>query len=106
MSVLDVVNPDGSTSALPVIHASPRGTYAVVDLRGSAHKGVVDVFHTGTGKRATPPRHFAAIGKRAVSIRLADWLDELDPVDDEGALRIDRAEYHSRFDDFVKALTA
>jgi hypothetical protein len=105
-SELNTVAPegDGSHMTLPVLHFSPHRTFAVVDLRGSTHKGTVDVFHVPTGKRATPPRHIAAVSKRATCVQLADWLDDLDPVDDIGQLRIPRDEYHSRFTGWVRAL--
>ncbi|WP_433673804.1 hypothetical protein [Microbacterium gorillae] len=97
-----VTGPNGAIATLPVLHVSPRGTFAVVDLRGSDHRGTVDVFHVGTGKRATPVRHFESIRTRSVCVRLADWLDLLDPVDHQGELKIGRLEYHQAFDAWVR----
>lgn len=102
MNDIEIVLKDGSRETRPVLFVSPSGTFAAVDLRGSEAAGTVDVFHVGTGLRATPPKHFAAVGKQKTAKALAAFLDGLDPVDDEGVLKIDRAEYHRQFDAWVK----
>lgn len=102
MSEIEIVVSDGSRETRPVLHTSPRGTFVVADLRGSSTKGTVDVFHVGTGKRATPKRHFDHVRNRTVAKALADWLDEQEFVNDDGSLRVDRAEYHRAFDEWVK----
>lgn len=104
MNTVDILMPDGTTGDAAVLHLSPHGTYAVVKLTGTAHKGTVDVFHTGTGKRATPPRHFGAVRTQKVAHALADSLDAYDPVHEDGALRVTVGEYHAHLDAFVAAL--
>lgn len=102
---LTTVTPDGGTESRPIVRLSPRGLYATVDLTGSVHPGRVDVFHVGTGKRATPRRHFAAVGTRKAAAHVADRLDEIDPVAADGTLQISRDEYHQLFAQIVTELT-
>lgn len=99
---LTIILPDGTTGTAEVLHTSPRGTYAAVKLTGTPHKGTVDVFHTGTGKRATPTRLFDKVRTQKTAKTLADTLDELDLVDETGNLRgITPPEYHSRYNELV-----
>lgn len=101
-TTISVVNETGGREDVKRLLLSPRAKFAVADLRGSTLKGTVDVFHVGTGLRATPPRHFAAVGKQKIAKALAAFLDELDPVENDGSLKIERAEYHREFDAWVK----
>lgn len=103
METLDILLPDGTTTAVSVLHLSPNGTYAAVKLAGTPHKGTVDVFHVGTGKRATPTRLFDKVRTQKIAKALADLIDELDPVDPTGTLRIPREEYHRRYEELVTA---
>lgn len=99
---LTIILPDGTTGTAEVLHTSPRGTYAAVKLTGTPHKGTVDVFHTGTGKRATPTHLFDKVRTQKTAKALADTLDDLDLVDENGTLRtLAPAEYHSRFEELV-----
>lgn len=100
---LAIIMPDGTAGKAPVLHTSPHGTYAAVKLAGTAHKGTVDVFHTGTGKRATPTRLFDKVRSQKTAKALADALDEYDPVDADGGLRVTAEEYHARYDELVEA---
>jgi hypothetical protein len=104
VTTTDIVTPTGALATVEIIHTSPRGTYAAVKLAGTRHRGTVDVFHVATGKRATPPRHFAAVGTQKVAKALADDLDAYDPVNPDGTLRVERDAYHQHIDDFVKGL--
>lgn len=103
MTELTIVLPDGTAGAATVLHMSPRGTYAAVKLTGTPHKGTVDVFHVGTGKRATPTRLFDKVRAQKTAKTLADLLDEYDPVDTDGSLRVTPEEYHERYDELVAA---
>ena len=105
MDDLTIILPDGTTGSATVLHTSPRGTYAAVKLAGTSHKGTVDVFHVGTGKRATPTRLFDKVRTQKVAKALADELDTFDPVDTDGVLRIPAADYHAKYDELVAALT-
>jgi hypothetical protein len=105
-STIDIVIADGDPVPAEVLHLSPSGTFAVVKLTGTPHKGTVDVFHVGTGKRATPIRHFPVVRTKTIAIALADALDEFNPVEADGTLRVAREEYHRRVDEIVRALTA
>lgn len=98
MDEVTILLPDGTTALAAVLHLSPRGTFASVKLAGTPHKGTVDVFHVGTGKRATPPRHFDKVRARKAAAALADGLDVYDPVTDDGTLRVNRDEYHAHVD--------
>lgn len=106
MSTINIVMPDGATGPAEVLKFSPCETFAVVKLTGTPHKGTVDAFHVGTGKRATPPRHFATVRNRTAANAAADFLDELGAVSDDGTLRIPREEYHAHFDTFAKGLNS
>ena len=103
MDTLDILLPDGTTTAVPVLHLSPNGTFAAVKLAGTAHKGTVDVFHVATGKRATPTRLFDKVRTQKIAKALADALDEYDPVTPDGQLLVPRGEYHERYDGLVAA---
>lgn len=103
MDDLSIIMPDGTNGTATVLHASPRGTYASVKLSGTPHKGTVDVFHVGTGKRATPTRLFDKVRTQKVAKELADALDEYDPVDSDGNLRIPAADYHAKYRELVAA---
>lgn len=105
MDTLDILLPDETMTAVAVLHLSPRGTFAAVKLTGTPHKGTVDVFHVGTGKRATPTRLLDKIRTQKTAKALADLLDEFDPVDSAGTLRIPREEYHSRYEELVTRLS-
>lgn len=102
MQELEIVMPTGEREMATVLHLSPSGTYAVVKLAGTSHSGTVDVFNVGTGKRATPPRHFPFVRMKTIAIALAADLDAYDPVDADGELRVAREEYHAHFDAFVR----
>lgn len=102
---LVIILPDGTTGEATVLHTSPRGKYAAVKLTGTPHKGTVDVFHVGTGKRATPTRLFDKVRSQKTAKALADALDDYDPVDPDGALRVTAEEYHTRYDELVAAAT-
>ncbi|SDH51442.1 hypothetical protein [Microbacterium sp. 77mftsu3.1] len=105
MSTINISTPAGDgTIEAEAVHMSPRGLYAAVKLTGTDHKGTVDVFHVGTGKRATPPRWWQQVRTATAAKTLADQLDEFDPVEDDGTLRVTREEYHTRYDQLVKAL--
>ena len=103
--MIDIVLPDGALAPAEVLHLSPRGLYAAVKLTGTPHKGTVDAFHVGTGKRATPPNHFDSVRTQKVARELADDLDEFDPVEVDGTLRLPAAEYHAHVDAFVAGLS-
>lgn len=103
MTELTIVLPDGTTGAAEVLHTSPRATYATVKLTGTAHKGTVDVFHVGTGNRATPTRLFDKVRTQKVAKALTDLLDEYDPVAPDGMSKVTAEEYHQRYDELVAA---
>jgi hypothetical protein len=104
-TTVSVVTLTGAREDRPALLVSPSGTFAAVDLRGSDLKGTVDVFHVHTGLRATPPRHFSKVGNQKTAKALAAWLDELDPVEDDGTLKIERDEYHRAFGEWIKENT-
>lgn len=95
---------NGELADAKVLHVSPRGLYFVAKLTGTGLKGTVDVFHEGTGKRATPPRHFSKVRTQAVARAVADDLDVYDPVAPDGTLRVTREEYHAHFDELIDAI--
>lgn len=94
MDELSIVVGAGERSTQPVLYLSPSGTFAVVSLKNSGIVGAMDVYHVGTGKRATPPRLQASTRTIKKATAFADFLDELNPVDSTGALLIEREEYH------------
>lgn len=99
-----IMMPNGERSEVDVLHTSPRGLYVVAKLTGTPHKGTVDVFHAGTGKRATPPRHFDKVRAQKVAKALADDLDAYDPVAPDGTLRATAQEYHAHIDEVLSTL--
>jgi len=102
--VTTIVLPDGERTEATVLHVSPRGLYFVAKLSGTPHKGTVDVFHEGTGKRATPPRHFDKVRSQKVAAALADDLDTYDPVAPDGTMKVTVEEYHAYIDELMDAL--
>lgn len=94
MDNLSIVTGTGERADQPVLHLSASKTFAVASLKNSGLVGAMDVYHVGTGLRATPPKFQTKTRAKKSAVAFADFLDDMNPVTDDGTLRIEREEFH------------